>query len=111
METSMDNALTGDASRMFFRLTYLVRGARLRFQQDEFRFQFMDPLPVEVSLRPPGTEATRANQSEDAICRVDVEREPGPKNRAIFEQLSRGELPEDYGDLAWIPTEGEPANR
>ena len=81
---------------MFFRLTYLAKGARLEFKRDKFRFEIKEPLPIEVSLQPPGTEFPEPTQPGDVLCRLDVEKEPDANVRSMFEQLSRGQLPDDY---------------
>jgi hypothetical protein len=81
---------------MFFRITYIVQQVWLEFKRDEFKFQFKEPLPIEVMLQSPGTEFPEATQTGDAVCRVDVEKEPDAIVRSMFEQLSRGQLPDDY---------------
>ena len=82
---------------MFFRLTYLAAGIRLDFKAEEFKFKFTAPFPIDVSLRPSRPEPPNVLQDGDAVCCLDVEKEPSDAVRSMFDQLSRGELPEDYG--------------
>ncbi len=58
--------------------------------------KFTEPFPIDVSLRPSRPEPPNALHDGDAVCCLDVEKEPGDAGRSIFDQLSRGELPEDY---------------
>jgi len=88
---------------MFFRHTYIAHRVMVEFKGDEFQFRFEEPLPIEVSLRPPGTEFPEVAQTEDAVCRLDVEKEPDAIVRSMFEQLSRGQLPDDYDSPFHLP--------
>ncbi len=100
---------------MFFRLTYLAPGLWLAFQCDELTFQFKEPLPIQVSLRPPGPEFPDVTRTGGAVCRLDAEKEPDATVRSMFEQLSRGQLPDGYDFPFPLPPEqldekGKPTN-
>ena len=91
------NGIPDQGSRMFFRLTYLARGVYFEFKGDEFNFQFDEPFRIDVSLQPPGSDFPDVTRNGDAVCRLDIEREPVAIVRSMFERLSRGQLPDDYG--------------
>src|SRR5271157_5119904 len=87
---------------MFFRLDYIAHRTMLEFKVNDLRFQIDEPVPAKVTLRLPEGEISQSPTPPDAVCRVEIEKEPEPEVMAMFEGLSRGELPKDY-DLSWLP--------
>src|SRR5262245_47164562 len=85
---------------MFFSLECLVHQAMLQINSEAIHFQLNDSLPLNVSLRPHTSPEPR--QEFDAVCRVEVVKEPDSPVRSMLESLSRGELPDDY-DLSKLP--------
>ena len=81
---------------MIFSHTCTLSRVMLEFKVDAFRFHCEEPCPIDVSLRTAGTKFPVDALSEDAVCSLNVEKEPDAIVRSMFEQLSRGKLPDDY---------------
>jgi hypothetical protein len=85
---------------MFFSLECLIYHAMLQINSEAIHFQLNESLPLKVSLRPHSSPEPR--QDFDAVCRVEVVKEPDATVRSMLEGLSRDELPDDY-DLSELP--------
>ena len=92
---------------MFFRLEYVAQRTLLHLTSSEFPIRFNETAPIKVALLAPEGDPSPQLNRPDAICRVELEKEPDSGVRSMFEGLTRGQLPDDY-ERTWLRPIGLP---
>ncbi len=95
---------------MYFRQQFEIQQLRLD-QREQFApmFTYAAPQAITIRLRIPTDNERRSNQvrrkNVDIICTADLEEEPSPHLRAMFEMLAQRRLPS--GSRPPVPEEPE----